>query len=184
MKQYTAVPDGGSKRADLASNESKLDALLTNGKDILIMRRHTGDENGPTECEFSKAKVIDCETGKVVNDVEFFLDEFAVQKFAKQSNSEYLANDRVAVGRLHTGDENGPTQWIDAAPKLRIKDDSGMTAKELTGKIMNVTQIGPFKESDGTRAQSQGQFLIGQFHSGDENGPSTYFFGTIIFEDC
>ena len=181
-KTYIAKPNKRKQRQVHKRNESKLNTILTNGRDMVTSKRHSDDENGPSEWGLNEAEIFDKETGALVENCELFLDNFTVRKFDKQSKVNFLDGKNVVAGQSHVSDENGATEIITATPILRLKDNEGRVTKEIAGKIINVTQVGPFRESDGTSAQSEGQFLVGYHHARDENGPSILFFGTIIFE--
>lgn len=175
MTTYYVVPDESTRRTVRITKESNGEMVLGKGNEIMTERRHEGDENGQTEDVFHQPKVIDCH-GNEQSDMEVILFNFDTQGFAKESKSDVFG--RLITGRLHQGDENGKTQYQTVIVKVRKKKLCGKYTEKTT-RLTNVNRLGPFSESAGTSVKSEGQFMVGRDHQGDENGSSTYSFATL-----
>lgn len=108
---------------------------------------------------------------------------------SKESNSEFICPEgTVMTGRMHRGDDNGPTQYEYAT--LKAVDRNGSVIKGGIVRIVPVFQrdnnsywTKPIKESDGIWAgeSSSGLVMIGRKHSGDENGYTSYMLGYVNY---
>lgn len=95
----------------------------------------------------------------------------------KQSELDFVcpANTCI-VGRIHTGDENGTTQFKYA--RLIPDPNSGVVgAISLT----NPMTTGNFRQSDFNYNAPSGYVITGWQHSGDENGNTSFQYSKVSF---
>jgi len=138
---------------------------------VMTGRYHKGDENGQTQYEYATLKAIDEEGNPVagaitVEDVQWHT------AFKESSGNGFDApTNRVLVGRKHTGDENGQTQYATAVIKIdgnSITLDEGVTSSYI-------------KESSGIWFKTDSnRILTGRHHSGDENGKTYYISAKVV----
>lgn len=141
---------------------------------VLTGRWHEGDENGETQYEYATLKAID-ENG---NEVKAQIDVTDIQwsdSIIESSGYGYIAtSNRVIVGRMHTGDENGYTKYATAIVK----------ANGVLATVIDPRNSASFKESSGVWFVTDAQrIIIGRVHSGDENG-LTYFVTARLLVDA
>lgn len=95
----------------------------------------------------------------------------------KQSTLDFTCPPNTCiVGRMHTGDENGNTQFKYAP--LIPDPNSGVTGS-IT--LTNATWTGEFKQSDFDYNAPNGYVITGWQHSGDENGKTSFQYSQVTF---
>lgn len=138
---------------------------------VMTGRSHTGDENGTTQYEYSTLKAVNS-SGQIVMGNITIEDLRWDGGFVESSGMGYDAPvNRVIVGRKHSGDENGTTQYCTAIVKF---NGYATTVKDYA---VSETR----KESGGWNwfRTSSNQVVTGRHHFGDENGNTYYSMGTI-----
>ncbi len=157
------VPDKRSKSALI--KESSGVRYLCPANTVMTGRWHSGDENGNTQYEYATLKIVDSDN-VVQQGVIQVLDVQWSDEIKESSGTTFVApTDRVIVGRYHSGDENGPTQYATAI----IKVDGQQV------KTFDLQSHSPFKESSGTWFVTDAQrVIVGRNHDGDENGKTFY----------
>ncbi len=160
---FYIVPNVRAKSAKI--KESSGTEFLCPRNTVMTGRWHEGDENGETQYEYATLKAID-ENG---NEVKAQIDVTDIQwsdSIIESSGYGYIATaNRVIVGRMHTGDENGYTKYATAIVK----------ANGVLATVIDPRNSASFKESSGVWFVTDAQrIIIGRVHSGDENG-LTYF---------
>ena len=91
----------------------------------------------------------------------------------KESGSNFTcASGTVMVGRRHSGDENGKTQYKCAS--LRAYDESGRSVN-VSISIVNAKWDSSYKQSSDHQYRPGSQWIIvGRKHDGDENGQTAF----------
>ena len=91
----------------------------------------------------------------------------------KESGSNFTcASGKVMVGRRHSGDENGGTQYKCAS--LRAYDESGRVV-DVSISIVNAKWDSSYKQSSDHQYRPGSQWIIvGRKHDGDENGQTAF----------
>ncbi|MFJ4478778.1 hypothetical protein [Streptomyces xanthochromogenes] len=133
------------------------------GSEVLVGRKHQGDEAGRTYYK----------TGKVMQDGVYLqtANVVASDPVAEYDGTRYVAPaGRVLVGRSHSGDENGTTRYYHA----QVLDKSGTPLTVVHGTWSNSQ-----KESDSSFVAPADQVLVGRRHIGDENGTTEYLTATL-----
>lgn len=132
---------------------------------VMTGRFHKGDENGQTQYEYATLKAMNA-FGNPVAGIITIEDVRWESPIKESSGSGYDAPaNRVIVGRQHSGDENGQTQYATAIIKI-----DGMETTLEEG--INSSSI---KESSGIWFKTDSNHVLtGRHHSGDENGQTYY----------
>lgn len=160
------------KYQSVAQKESS-SSFLCPSNTVMIGRYHINDENGTTIYEYADLKAI---TSKGIN-VKGVISVKNIywEKTTVESDSAYDAPyGKVIVGRKHSGDENGLTQYAIGEVffngfRTYLKD------YKISSKL---------KESDGVWFHCDNNSVItGRHHYGDENGNTYYRMGTICCDD-
>lgn len=129
---------------------------------VMIGRAHSGDENGGTT--YYCARIL-IDGYQVTVNAEPWSDA------QKESSSSFTApEDEVLIGRLHSGDENGNTQYRTAYLTYQ--------GRELS--LQNQHTVGPYRESSSSSTAGAGELMVGRSHSGDENGTTYYQYATLV----
>lgn len=177
----TISSDGGSKiyivpsvRTKSSLMKEKNSTFLCPTNTVMTGRYHTGDEKkGKTQYEYATLKAVDA-NGKTVSatisvsDVQW---SDAISEF--YSNFKAPAN-RVIVGRKHSGDEHGNTQYATAQIKV-----NGETAI-----LQEYTTSSSIKESGGIWFNTDSyRVMTGRKHDYDENGQTTYTSAKATYTD-
>lgn len=141
----------------------------------IVARLHNGDENGSTKCKYARFELpLEAEQlgfGEVV-----YGDRRTVT--VKESSSKVKGEDgEIIIKRVHTGDENGNTQYTFAQVFVRI-NGTRILVPCKTGASTEVT----VKESSGNYAESKDKSMVLRNHKGDENADSTYGFSKMYIE--
>jgi Flp pilus assembly pilin Flp len=139
---------------------------------VITGRSHTGDENGSTQYEYATLKALDPQ-GRIVIGTITIEDVQWEKVFLENSGKGYDAPlNRIIVGRQHSGDENGTTQYATGI----IKFNGHAT------EIINYTTSDAKTESSGWSnwfKTDANQVVTGRHHFGDENGNTYYCMGTV-----
>ncbi|MDR8413294.1 hypothetical protein MTP10_31750 [Nonomuraea sp. 3-1Str] len=131
---------------------------------VLTGRSHYGDEGKPTTYYCSRI---------LVNGEQAEVHTGGWSSPQRENRSSYTAPvDQVVVGRWHTGDENGMTQYLSAALYWQGRQ------VRLTDPLWT----GEYKESSHIWQASAGKVMVGRSHSGDENGRTKYQYATVSFD--
>lgn len=139
----------------------------------LISRQHKGDENGNTWCEFAEFGLSQLAIDKKLNEVYVIHNRNV--KIDRESSSEVICQDgEVILGRKHTGDENGVTEYKIGRVYVGIKD------MDLLIPCVTINRrTKECKESSGEQMHLGGLSMVGRTHKGDENGKTIYTFADI-----
>lgn len=134
-----------------AQNEETSD-FSCEGDQILIGRKHTGDENGPTQYHCGTANPTE----------PFKLTQREENTVDSEKDSYFLCPpNKVITGRKHTGDEEEPTTYRCAA----ITDAQGQPINPVTQEWSESQ-----KESASTLRCGENTVMVGRLHEEDENG--------------
>ncbi|MCM1194257.1 MAG: hypothetical protein NC548_34280 [Lachnospiraceae bacterium] len=153
---------------------------------VIVGRYHKGDENGKTQYKYGKVQIVKQlpETVKVdINGIR--LSKIFYSEYMKESNSCFLKDNAVIVGREHSGDENGNTRYlykrvfVETNERLFLpcKTASGeyiktFSAKESTGEWIEY----PVTINENGEKKVVYATMYGREHHGDENGTTTTYF--------
>lgn len=177
----TGTDETGSSRVYIVPDvrtvsEVQLDEANSNfvcpANTVMTGRQHTGDEHGRTYYEYATLKAVDS-SGNCLN-LTITVEEPQWSGNIKESaGTEFKApSGRVIVGRKHTGDENGNTEYKTAIIKVNGKGTT-ITEEITSAKI---------KESSDTWFKTDDQrVMIGRCHSGDENGDTYYISAKVLY---
>ena len=140
---------------------------------VMVGRRHSGDENGGTQYKCASLRAYD-ESGRSVNVSISIVNAKWDSSYKQSSDHQYRPGSQwIIVGRKHDGDENGQTAFKIAQVKV-------------DGKIASWDDYlgsGEIKESSGTWwTAPSGKVMVGERHSGDENGRTYYYSGRIYLK--
>lgn len=137
---------------------------------IMIGRYHTGDENGQTAYLYASLKAIDSSGNIVPGTIAITYSSWSA--WQKESSSDFAApSNQVIAGRRHNGDENGDTSYMTG----QIYFNNRLCYIEPEADSLRIT----VKESAGLWARKDIP-MIRRWHSGDENGNTTYYFGRMV----
>lgn len=167
MGRILIIPD---KRSVSTSMKESNSSFLCPSNCVITDRWHKGDENGQTQYEYATLKVVD-ENGQIQSGT-ITVEDVKWHESIKESSKSFKApSNRVIVGRKHSGDENGQTQYATAIVKF-----NGEATIVMEGSSTLID-----KESSGTWFKTDSKsVLIGRYHNHDENGYTTYYTGTIV----
>ena len=138
---------------------------------VLVGRYHKGDENGQTRYATAIVKV----NGEIAQTIELLKSTSF-----KESFGTWFVTDaqRVLVGRVHKGDENGQTYYVSA--KLVIDSTLKEPAPEGTRIVPYIrTNSQVYKESSSDFVCPPNTVMTGRTHSGDENGNTIFQFASL-----
>ena len=130
---------------------------------VMIGRKHTGDENGETVCLFATLQAIVSSGLGIFGSISIVNTKW--DNPIKESDSSYYAPDGyVILGRRHTGDENGYTQY--KIGKILFNN--------VPTEVIPIQNQLPYQEY----AENAGVFFrttpyslfTGRIHKGDEKG--------------
>lgn len=132
--------------------------------EVMIGRKHSGDENGYT--------TYFC--GQIyVNGQRAEVSEPPYKVRVEESHSHYYTPDgHAVVGRMHYGDENGTT-WYYSAP---------ISWQGKPVRLVNRRWTGDMKESDHGSIAGPNEVMTGRDHYGDENGRTRYQYATVVVD--
>lgn len=141
----------------------------------IVARLHKGDENGSTKCKYARFELpLEAEQlgfGEIV-----YGERRTVT--VKESSSKVKGEEgEIIVKRVHTGDENGNTQYTFAPVYARING----TRILVPCKYRELTEV-TVKESSGIYAESKDKSMVSRSHKGDENADTTYGFAKLYIE--
>jgi len=153
-----------------AAQKEKGSYFLCPQETVMTGRYHSGDENGQTNYEYASLKAVD-EDGNTVAGTITVEDITWSSAFKESSGKNFQAGaNRVIVGRQHSGDENGKTQYATAIVKIN----------GLQATVTDVVTSDSKKESSWKWFKATGdRFIIGRYHNGDENGKTSYTSGRL-----
>lgn len=146
-------------------------SFLCPSNTVMTGRYHTGDENGRTQYEYASLKAVD-EYGNPAAGI-ITVENVRWETSVKESsgNGFDAPYGRVIVGRKHSGDENGQTQYATALIKIDGKPtvlEEGITSLSI-------------KESSGIWFKTDAdRIMTGRHHSGDENGKTYYTAAKVV----
>ncbi len=170
MSQKIFIRPQTRKRTDAIKEKNSY--FLCPSNTVLTGRCHSGDENGKTWYEYSTLAAFD-ENNSVVQG-NIIVDDIQWSPWFKESsgNGYDAVENRVLVGRQHTGDENGMTRYQTGIVKF-----NGKKAKVTHYPEADLV----VRESGGLEVLPKDNLvMIGIKHSGDENGLTTYCQGYIV----
>lgn len=167
-KKFYIIPN---QRTITAGIKEKGSNFTCPANTIMTGRYHKGDENGQTQYEYATLMAVDESDNPVAGTITVE-DVRWEASFKESSGSGFDApGNRVIVGRIHTGDENGQTQYATALVKI-----DGKTT--LLEEGLNSSSI---KESSGIWFKTDAyRVMTGRHHSGDENGQTYYTSAKIV----
>ncbi|MFI6504679.1 hypothetical protein [Nonomuraea typhae] len=128
---------------------------------VMLGRSHSGDENGNTTyyCGFI---LIDNEIVQV--------DGSTWTGSQRENDSLFTAPPSQAmVGRVHSGDENGPTRHANAK----------MTWEGREVALTSYRWTEGMRESNSYSKAGPGEIMVGRQHRGDENGTTWYRYAKV-----
>lgn len=139
---------------------------------VIVGRWHKGDENGYTK--YATAIVIANGTeAKTTNEV-------TSASFKESSGTWFVTDkDRVMVGRVHKGDENGKTFYVSA----ELVIDTAIKEPAPKGTMIipyKRTMSASFKESNSDFECPTNCLITGRNHTGDENGQTSYQYASLM----
>ncbi|GAA3138370.1 hypothetical protein GCM10010466_31640 [Planomonospora alba] len=131
---------------------------------VMTGRAHSGDENGYTK--YSCSRIL-------INGEQVTVEPRNWSPEERENNSFFEApQNQVIIGRFHEGDENGYTSYRAAALWWQ-------------GRQLRIVP-GPWgsnlRESNHSVSASPYHVMIGRRHSGDENGYTSYRFGSVVVD--
>ncbi|WP_214416068.1 hypothetical protein [Sphaerisporangium fuscum] len=134
------------------------------GDQVLTGRSHSGDENGYTTYYCSKI---------LIDDVPVQVTTGSWSPSQRESASLYeTAADQALVGRWHSGDENGSTQYLPGSLSWQGRP------VHLITRLWTSTM----KESSHSSRAGSFQVMTGRWHSGDENGSTQYQYAYVTID--
>lgn len=167
-EKYFIVP---ATRTVTAGMKEKDSSFLCPANTVMTGRYHSGDENGTTQYEYASLKAIDSNGNPVAGTITVEDVKWDVPLKESSSTGYEAPTNRIIVGRKHSGDENGQTQYATAIVKLNGKVT---TLDEGRSSV-------PIKESSGIWFKTDANRVItGRHHNGDENGQTFYNSAVII----
>ncbi|GAA0855744.1 hypothetical protein ACFQVD_15365 [Streptosporangium amethystogenes subsp. fukuiense] len=130
--------------------------------EVLTGRSHRGDENGWTTYQCSRIR-IDGELVSVQHNASWGPNQW--------ENDSYFvtSGDQAFVGRRHFGDENGLTAYLSATLYWR-GSQVRLTSRNWTQEV---------REDNHSSQAGIDQVMTGRWHRGDENGFTSYEYGTV-----
>ncbi len=138
----------------------------------IVARLHSGDENGRSKCKYGRFELsLEAEQ---LGFGEIVYGERRTVTVKESASDVRCESGEIIVKRVHTGDENGNTQYTLAQVYVRISGTQILVPCR-TGEITHVT----VKESSGNCAESAGRSMVARSHKGDENKDTTYGFAKI-----
>lgn len=142
---------------------------------ILTGRKHMGDENGKTLCQYSPLVAIDVNGNVRQGTISVIKRRWT--EWVSESDSFYLAPDNcVITGRQHNGDENGLTRY-------EVGEVMFNNVKAKVKTVDTISSTESFTESQGVFFETDDYLsIIGRQHSGDENGSTLYKQGVIYID--
>ena len=164
-----------------SSQKESDSSYVCSSNQVMIGRRHSGDENGQTRYM----------CGNVLNDgYKFQVTSSTWSEWMKESDStKVCSTNKVMTGREHKGDENGNTRY-----RCSLVKHNGLTISYTSHPWSD-----DIKESNSQFTCPSNQVMIARYHYGDENGQTAYkcatfkasysktsLFGTYVGEstDC
>lgn len=140
--------------------------ICPNGE-IMVGRRHQGDENGDTRYQCAKI---------TYSGIPVAVGQGTWSHNIKESDGVFFQcpQNFVMIGRRHKGDENGKTSYLCAPLTL---SGYGLT---LTPQSWS----DPIKEADSSYTCPPSQLMIGRWHKGDENGDTRYLCASLQKISC
>lgn len=166
--QILIVPNVRTETGQVKESSSSFECPANT---VMTGRYHSGDENGKTAYEYATLKALDA-AGNPVGGV-ITVEDQRWEGNIKESNGNYNTPvGRVIVGRRHSGDENGQTAYKTAVVKFN----------GLATTMINYSTSASNKESKWNWFKTDATHVItGRYHSGDENGNTYYYTGTIAY---
>ena len=152
----------------------------TDANRVITGRHHSGDENGQTYYTSAKIVIANSSTDPAPEGTIIVPDQRSVSATMKESSSSFMCpSGTVMTGRMHTGDENGNTQYEYATLKA-INPKGEIVAGNIT--IEDIRWHSAIGESFGGGFDApQNRVIIGRKHQGDENAETTYATGIVKF---
>lgn len=156
-------------------SESKDSIFVAPSDMILTGRKHMGDENGITVCQYSPLVALDVNGNVIQGTIKIINRRWT--EWSKESDSFINVPDNcVITGRQHNGDENGSTRY-------EIGEVMFNNVKAKVKKADAIYSTESFTESQGVFFETDKYLsIIGRRHSGDENGSTLYTQGVIYVE--
>ena len=123
--------------------------------EVMIGRRHDGDENGDTS--YLCARLLDDGNWVGIAETESW------SSWERESSSSFTCpSGEVMIGREHQGDENGNTRYLCSSFTSSVID--------VDSPVWSVS----VKESSSSYVCPSDKVMTGRSHDGDENGSTKY----------
>lgn len=160
-QEIRIIPDRRVYSQEMSESDSN---FLCPANTVMTGRRHSDDENGTTQYEYATLKAVDTK-GKLISGT-ITVEDIVWDSPITESGSNYNAPvNRVIVGRLHNGDENGKTQYATAVIKFNGEE----------ALLKDSIQSSAITESNNTWFKTDSdRVIVGRKHDGDENGQTKY----------
>ena len=151
----------------------------TDASRVMTGRHHSGDENGQTYYTSAKIIIPNSSTDPAPEGTTIVPDQRSVSATMKESSSSFTCpSGTVMTGRMHTGDENGNTQYEYATLKA-INAKGEIVVGNIT--IEDIRWENAIKESGTWFNAASNRVIVGRKHQGDENGDTQYATAVIKF---
>lgn len=140
---------------------------------VMTGRWHENDENGPTMYQYATLKAIDSSGNVLPMTIE--VTDIKWSGAIKESDGILFQapENRVIVGRQHSGDENGWTKYATAIVKAN---------GEIVPTI-SIQQTPSIKESASVWFVTDAyRIIVGRCHIGDENGMTFYLTAELVYD--
>ncbi|MEU0483116.1 hypothetical protein ABZ260_28500 [Streptosporangium sp. NPDC006013] len=129
--------------------------------EVMTGRGHQKDENGWTTYQCSRIRI----DGELVStgNIRWSIGQ-------RESNSYFVGSgDEVILGRKHNDDENGYTFYLTGTLHWRGSQV----------RLTNRNWTAPARESNHSSQAGVNQVMTGRWHDDDENGYTSYEYGTV-----
>jgi prepilin-type N-terminal cleavage/methylation domain-containing protein len=167
-KVITIVPDNRNITGDWYENESNGQTSASAGQ-VMSGRWHKDDEDGHTHHEYASLKAIDSD-GNTVDPSLVTIEIRSIQwepPIKESASGTYNGRpNTIMVGRTHTNDENGNTQYMTGylyVNGVQLKPTSQQSSGDIT------ESAGTFYETPSSK------LLTSRTHTGDENKKTQYY---------
>lgn len=168
--------------------ESKGIWCCSDSERVMTGRHHTGDENGQTYYNYSKLYILEPSTEPAPKGTRIVPDRRMQSESMKESKSSFLCpSNMVLTGRLHSGDENGATDYTFSS--LTAKDvngtekTDGITVEDLKWTEWHTQSESPdfFVTTEMQDENRLSRIITGREHVSDENGMTRYQSGLLKY---
>lgn len=163
--------------------ESDFDFRCNEGM-VIVGRRHSGDENGPTKYKQGK---LECKNKSYNHIFDITLSKDQKEVTVKESNSTVSCPcGYVMVGRRHKGDENKSTTYYFKKIIVRLKT----TTNDLNTYLECIYPVTLQESQKASKENKWADYavdgchypMVSRVHHGDENTNTATFFTKILVE--